>query len=74
MAIKWDDGRYNCYRAHLSYGIDLQVNWEKGAYQVYAFDIKLKEPSTTLEDGKERAVKLAKKIIKDLSKELEEQS
>lgn len=71
MALEWSE-RFGIHRARVGRVGDLVVAWGTGGYVVTAFGASLKNRSADAEDGKRRAVELARKLLAQASAELSE--
>ena len=83
MSVKteWHE-RYGCHSIRIAPGFDLTVNWEMrskgdaqnpdGPYEVSACGFKCKKRAQTVEEGKQLAIRFARKILTDALKSLED--
>ena len=72
--LVWFDS-YGCYRAKLGGALDLAVKWAlkskndpehpDGPYEVYACGMRCKKRARSVEEGKDLAIRFARKLLSD---------
>jgi hypothetical protein len=69
--LVWTE-RYNCHSAKVGRVGKLDVNWDKSGYKVAAFGVTLTTLSPDVEDGKRRAIKLARRLLAEAAAEMQD--
>ncbi len=69
--LVWTE-RYNCHSAQVGRIGKLEVTWHKEGYKVTAFGVILTTFSSDVEDGKRRAIKLARRLLAEAAAEMQD--
>lgn len=73
--IDWGDGQYSCYRADFSRLFSIDISYSDGGYVVRIIGTrasKLRDSFKDLDDAKKAGIRVAKRMIYQINKELME--